>query len=394
MRSTRARVLLVDADNASLSDLERQLEVDFEVVGAARTGEEAIRLVEDHSPDIVVIEEELPGMTGLETARDLTRRFPKVSSVILGSCDDFQVMREAMAAGARDYLPRPFRPTELRDVVRKQAASILDQRPRRDPGDPAPGCGLWVSSSPCGGLGKTTLLLSVAAELVDRGGSVLVVDLDLVFGAVSFYTGIEPGSQHLGALLQREVLLPHVVDEFTHEHPAGFRILVGPGHAFATDGRRPGRLIEVILQAVERYDHVLVDLPTGIPDGYLDLLDRARMVLLPMAADIGALRKVRAFWKLLGELDVSLASVFPIILGEAPRSPAVRDAQRLLHPLGARHPQVLPRDRATCEAAALASMPVSCHAPDGAYARALSDALDVVVAGGDGEPLALPAHAG
>lgn len=394
MSRVRARILLVDPDPASLAQLEEQLGDEFDIVGGTHSGEDAMRLVEELAPDVVLAENALPGMSGIETARELTRRFPLIASVILAGGADFQLMREAMGAGARDFLPRPFRTAELHEVIQKQATFVGSLRRRHGRGTAVPGTGLWVFPSPCGGLGKTTLLLSMAAELAARGGSVLVVDFDLSFGAIPFYMGIEPSSRNLAALARREVQLPHIVDEYTYEHAAGFRVLVGPGHALSGHGIRVPRLVEAILAAYERYDHVLVDLPLGIPDGFLDLLDAARYLVLPMAGDIGALRKVRLFWKLLGELDLPLDAVHPVIIGEDGESPAVREARQVLQAQGARPPLVVPPDRPACEAAALASLPVSNHEPEGLYARAIKAIVDEITRSDLEEPLALPAQVG
>ena len=91
---------------------------------------------------------------------------------------------------------------------------------------------------------------------------------------------------------------------------------------------------------------------------------------------------------------ISLSAVHPVIIGEDQDSPAAREAGQLLHPLGSRPPLVVPPDRFACEAAALASVPVPSHDPDGLYARAIRGILDEITCSDREEILSLPAQAG
>lgn len=101
-------VLLVD-DQPEVLQLSRLLLDGHEglrVIGEAASGEEALALVPDLRPDLVVLDVQMPGLNGFETARRLLRGHPAVPVVITSADDDPQYERLAREAGARGYIAK------------------------------------------------------------------------------------------------------------------------------------------------------------------------------------------------------------------------------------------------------------------------------------------------
>jgi len=90
-----------------------QGEPDIEVVGEAENGREAIKVVESLSPDVVVMDIAMPGLNGLETTRQLKKRFPKLKILILTMHDNEEYIFETLRAGASGYLIKRSAPTDL-----------------------------------------------------------------------------------------------------------------------------------------------------------------------------------------------------------------------------------------------------------------------------------------
>jgi DNA-binding NarL/FixJ family response regulator len=122
------RVLLVDDHQPVRSGLRSLLATvdDIQVVGEATDGDEAIGVASDTDPEVVLMDLCMPGMSGLETTRVLHERMPEVQVVILTSCDDQQVMLEALDAGAVGYLLKDADP---QDVVRGVRAAANGESP-------------------------------------------------------------------------------------------------------------------------------------------------------------------------------------------------------------------------------------------------------------------------
>jgi DNA-binding NarL/FixJ family response regulator len=117
------RVLLVDDQHLVRAGLRMLCESadDVEVVGEARTGHDAVRLVEQTRPDVVLMDLRMPGMDGVTaTARILDSR-PPTRVVVLTTFDDDDHLYPALAAGACGFLAKDVEPPELLDAIRRAA---------------------------------------------------------------------------------------------------------------------------------------------------------------------------------------------------------------------------------------------------------------------------------
>ena len=118
-----ARVLLVD-DHALLRDAIRvALELaGHEVVGEASDGYEAIRLVEELHPSVVLMDVSLPGPDGIEVTRRLCARDPELRVVMVTMHGNPALVARAVRAGASAYLTKDFSMQEVVSAVEKVAA--------------------------------------------------------------------------------------------------------------------------------------------------------------------------------------------------------------------------------------------------------------------------------
>jgi two-component system response regulator NreC len=90
----------------------------YEVVAEASSGDEAVRLAEEHRPDVVVLDISMPGGTGLEATAQLRKRVPDARILILSIHDHSEYVVGSVQAGAHGYLRKDAAPGELRDAIR------------------------------------------------------------------------------------------------------------------------------------------------------------------------------------------------------------------------------------------------------------------------------------
>jgi DNA-binding NarL/FixJ family response regulator len=141
------RVLLVDDHplvRAGLSALITSTTDDMEVVGEASGGAQAIELVAETEPDVVLMDLSMPGMDGVESTRRLLAAGFEGAVVVLTSFSDKARVADALAAGAVGYMLKDREPADVLDAIRSAAAghAPLDPRVARAllPGqEPAPG---------------------------------------------------------------------------------------------------------------------------------------------------------------------------------------------------------------------------------------------------------------
>lgn len=142
------RVLLVDDHvlfRSGVAGLLRQQE-EFEVVGEAQDGEEALEKATELMPDLILMDVYMPKMNGLETTRRLKEVLPYVRIVMLTASDEDKDLFEAVKAGAHGYLLKKINPRELfqnlRGVLQGEApmsrhiaTKLLDEFARLSRGD-------------------------------------------------------------------------------------------------------------------------------------------------------------------------------------------------------------------------------------------------------------------
>jgi len=124
------RLLLVEDHQMTLMGLELllQKESDFNVVGKATTGTEALKQAETLHPDVVLMDIGLPDMDGIEATQRLKASQPSTRILMLTSKDNEQDVMAALAAGADGYCMKGIGPESLAAAIRSVAegAAYLD----------------------------------------------------------------------------------------------------------------------------------------------------------------------------------------------------------------------------------------------------------------------------
>jgi DNA-binding NarL/FixJ family response regulator len=118
--TTTARILLVDDHEIIRKGLRSVLEArkDWEIVGEATTGREAVKKVEELKPDVVVIDISMPELNGLEAVRQIVKLAPRTEVLVLTMHESEDLVREVLEAGARGYL--------LKSDASRQLISAID----------------------------------------------------------------------------------------------------------------------------------------------------------------------------------------------------------------------------------------------------------------------------
>ena len=117
------RVLIADDHMVVREGLRAILETasDLLPVGEATDGAEAVRLVQESAPDVVLMDLRMPGMDGIEAIRQIKARYPHVQVVILTTYDDDDDIVRGLRAGARGYLLKDTGRNALLEAIRAAA---------------------------------------------------------------------------------------------------------------------------------------------------------------------------------------------------------------------------------------------------------------------------------
>lgn len=114
------RVIIVDDESLVRAALRVFLEAadDFDLVGEADNGADAVTLVRTERPDVVLMDVQMPTMDGIEATRRLTQEFPGTKVVALTTFSAERVIVPMLAAGASGYLVKDTSPDRILDAAR------------------------------------------------------------------------------------------------------------------------------------------------------------------------------------------------------------------------------------------------------------------------------------
>ena len=120
LESRTAPTVLVVDDDADMRKLLRDVlqPNGYDVVEAA-SGGDAVRLVESETIDVVVLDKEMPGMSGLDVLTVLHRRRPGLPVIFVTAFGGPDVAAESLSRGALEYVEKPFRLRRIVDTIRR-----------------------------------------------------------------------------------------------------------------------------------------------------------------------------------------------------------------------------------------------------------------------------------
>ena len=126
----KVKILIAD-DHAVLREGMRNLleeEDDFEIVGEASDGEEAVNLAAELKPDVVIMDIVMPRLNGIEATKIIKKKNPAIAILILTAYSDIRYILGLLEAGAAGYLLKSARGTEIAGAIRAvlSGESVLD----------------------------------------------------------------------------------------------------------------------------------------------------------------------------------------------------------------------------------------------------------------------------
>lgn len=103
----------------------------IEVIGEAEDGAQALQLIMELNPDILLMDIQMPEMSGLQVIEAIAARQHPAKSIILSGYDDFAFAKQALKYGVSDYLLKPCMPEEIMQTVLKVKSDIQHQQAKK-----------------------------------------------------------------------------------------------------------------------------------------------------------------------------------------------------------------------------------------------------------------------
>ncbi len=114
------RILIVD-DAAFMREMLCDLltEEGYQIAAEAADGDEAVAAYAEHSPDLVMLDIVMPRKSGLEALREIVAYDSEAKVVMCSALGQESLVMEALDAGAKDFVVKPFKPDRAIDVIKK-----------------------------------------------------------------------------------------------------------------------------------------------------------------------------------------------------------------------------------------------------------------------------------
>lgn len=97
----------------------------FHIIGQASNGQEAIEIIKENTPDIIISDVVMPQVNGIELAEFIQAKYPEIKIIILSSYSDFEYVKSSFQNGAIDYILKPsLNPSEILKTLKKISVKI------------------------------------------------------------------------------------------------------------------------------------------------------------------------------------------------------------------------------------------------------------------------------
>lgn len=316
----KIRVLIVDDIAETRENIRKllQFEPDVEVVGAARSGREAIDLSKETRPDVVLMDINMPDMDGITATEAIRRSSSSTQVVILSVQGDPNYMRRAMLAGARDFLTKPPAVDELNSAIRRAGTMAHDERAKAGSTPSAPGLGpapitgapasrgkIITVYSPKGGNGSTTVAVNLAVTLHNDETRVALVDGNLQFGDVTVFLNEQSKLSVVDLASRADELDQEIVEEVMLTHPGtGIRVLASPSRPEYAESVTGNQFAKVIEYLRCMFSYVVIDTSSILTDVVLAAMDQSDLIVLLTTQDIPSIKNARLYLDLADVLKI------------------------------------------------------------------------------------------
>lgn len=301
-----ARVLVVAAKPEIQLQLGNMLRRDGHEIMLANDAQEGLNRWQADRPDLIAVDNDLPGPTGLQ----LTVRIRQTETgmhtpiVVLGGSAEVEAKVAALRAGADDYLAKPVHPQELSARVR----GLLARFARVQVAERKEQLGkVHAYYGAKGGVGTTTLAINTAIALhKEMKRSVVLVDGNFMFGDHRVFLDLGPDQRSIVDVVTATAIDADVLRRIVVRDNSGVDLLLAPPAPESAElvSGEQHHLLRIVELLRTMYDYVIVDMDERFDEHMLDVIGAADQLVVVMTADLSCVKNVRLVLATMASLGV------------------------------------------------------------------------------------------
>ncbi len=318
----KIRILVVDDNPDTREHVSRLLyfEKDMEVMGQAVNGRQGIEMAARLKPHIVLMDINMPDVDGITACREMGQKTPFSQVIIMSVQAEQHYMRQAMAAGARDFQPKPFTSDELNNCIRRvytmslpiyrQLESAERQETQRaaQPQVVQEEAGektgrIIAVYSPKGGTGTSTLAANLAVALQQEVGDVVLLDADLQFGDILVHLNTK-ATRTISDLMYEGEFDIELLPDILLPHNSGLKLLLAPARPELADAILPPMLAKIMEGLKRQFKLVVVDTDNHLGDKTMSVVEQADYLLVVATPELPAIKSTKSFLEIAHLLEL------------------------------------------------------------------------------------------
>ncbi|MCX7923416.1 MAG: response regulator [Clostridia bacterium] len=324
----KIKVVVVDDSEETRNNLKTLLSFEkrIEVIGEAENGEEAIFIVKEAKPDIVLMDINMPVMDGIRATEEITLSIPETTVIIMSVQSEQEYLKKAMSAGAREFLNKPFSTDDLIRTIIK----TYDVESKRKEISSIPKIKEEIKSkvitvfSTKGGVGKTTIASNLAVSIARlTKKKVALIDLDLQFGDVAIMLNVSVKNTISDLIKEINMLDSDLIEDYLVTHFSGVRVLPAPIKPEYAEYITSSHVEKIIKTLKENYHYIIVDSSASFHETVLASLDISDRILFLSTLDLPTIKNVKAGIDVMESLRYSKEKI-SVILNKASEQFGIR----------------------------------------------------------------------
>ena len=296
------KILIADDEPHVRKLLERYLSHHGYVVGLAADGLEALELVRQQTPDLVITDVNMPNMNGLELTRRLrtSHKTALIPILMLSAQKQETDVLAGYAQGADEYVGKPVELSILKakiEILLRRAGQATAAAGEARPGRII----LFIHGK--GGVGATTLAVNCAVAASSQSPErVGVLDLNLAFGNSDILLDVRD-ARPLAELARIQGEIDEATfDSFVSAHATGMRLVVANREPEAAELVSLGAVRLAIERLRRRCDYVFVDLPANFSEHTLIAIDNSTLACVLTTPRLASMKAARECMEILDKI--------------------------------------------------------------------------------------------
>lgn len=394
------RIVVTEPEPGTSDELQTQLSRYFEmqggvgnvdIVAVAHDGLEAAQMAAQLNPDVILLDEEMPGMSGYEAAELISLAAPDVAPILMvgeGRADQPEVINRALRSGTRAVIAPGITPESLVDLL-SQLTAISEGRQRPEYElitDPAKMPVTIAVTGAKGGIGKSMTAVNLAVSFARKyRGQVVLIDFYGQYGNVPLMLDVSPDYNIAELVAFAGELDSTIVETHLVSHQeSSLKVLAGEPGSSGVGGRLSEReeiafLADLIGLLRRQYRFVFFDVPPLIGNASDYVFSRSQFIVLVSAlVDLTSVRDTATLYEQL--LDARIAPErIKLVVSRYSRSNELT-VEDLEQTTGAKVVHTLPDDPQAATGSVNEGSPVVLSRPNSPLARGFSELVDLLEA--------------